>query len=836
MSKYHPPLLAALLVGTALSLAPVAPRPAAAQAAAQQFALSIPAQPLPQALAALSADTGLQVYNSSEAAYALRSNAVNGTYSTDQALARMLAGTGATARRVGQNGITISVAGEAASGGAAVPDGAVVLDTVTITAGGGASEGSGSYSHDTASMARGATSLRDVPQSVTVITRQAVEDQNLTDMSRVMAKAPGIVANREDNGNPNYYSRGFKINNYQIDQLGTSYDSSFRPDFDMSIYDRVEILRGAEGLFSGSGEPGGSVNLARKRPTADLQSSVALSSGSWSNHRIEADISGPLALDGALRGRLVGAWQDREFFYSPSDEKKHVLYGILEYDLAPDTVVHAGVSYQKRQGVTWTGGIPGYLDGTLPDLDRGIALTTDWARSDHTVKEVFAGIEHRFSPDWTLRASAMAQDYAADMLWLVMAGPLSPDGDRFNQISSSYQESGNRSKAVDVSLDGRFDMWGRQHKLLVGADWRQSRARQHGYALDQEVFPEVIGLDNLSDLNLIRPNVTVPFSIWPGYGSTQRGIYARLELQANDSLRFVLGGRYGDYEYDSRHERYDENGNLTAQTRTGYRDTGILTPYAAAIYDLNQDWSVYASLTDIYKVQANNLAGPPENPTPLDPITGRNYELGAKGELLGGALATSVALYRIERKGEAADDLRYPYEPDGTGSSCCYIAQGKIVSQGLDLELSGELSPGWQVFMGYTYNHNKDDDSNQTYSALTPRHMLKLWTSYDLPGDYSRWTVGGGVTVKSRHANSGRFWYNNPDASVGWEERDYEIRQGGFAVWDAQVQYRIDDQWNLALNVNNVFDKRYFSAIGHPRGSNWYGEPRNAALTLRGRF
>ncbi len=125
----------------------------------------------------------------------------------------------------------------------------------------------------------------------------------------------------------------------------------------MAIYDRLEILRGAEGLFSAAGEPGGTINLARKRPTDELRSAVSLAYGSWNNRRLEADIGGPLGFDGKLRGRLVGVWQDREYFYKPADEEKRVLYGILEYDLTPSTTLSAGVSYQRQYGTMWQRGL-----------------------------------------------------------------------------------------------------------------------------------------------------------------------------------------------------------------------------------------------------------------------------------------------------------------------------------------------------------------------------------------------------------------------------------------------------------------------------------------------
>ncbi|REG47771.1 outer membrane receptor for ferric coprogen and ferric-rhodotorulic acid [Paracoccus versutus] len=354
-----------------------------------------------------------------------------------------------------------------------------------------------------------------MPQSVTVVTRQAIEDPNLTTMKQAMARTPGIVATREATSAPAFYSRGFKINNYQIDGMSTAYESSFRPDFDMAIHDRAEVLRGAEGLFSGSGEPGGSVNLARKRPSERLQSSIALSYGSWQNRRIEADIGGPLTRDGALRGRLVGAWQDRDFFYSPGDEKKHVLYGVLEYDLTPDTTVSARVSYQRQKGNKWFLGLPTWDDFQLMDIDRSRALTTDWAYVDHRIKDVFATVEHRISPDWTLKLSAMRQSFESDTMRINPTGPIDRETGNFAGVFSRYEETGNHSKAADLSLQGQFGLWGRQHKLLIGADWRESNAHQWMYSLDQVLYPGMVGLDNFDTLNGIDPTILYPWYLWP---------------------------------------------------------------------------------------------------------------------------------------------------------------------------------------------------------------------------------------------------------------------------------------------------------------------------------
>lgn len=818
--------VAVLLATTACGLGGVIlPGEAAAQNV-QETRFDIPAGPLSAALSAFGAQSGTQLSYDAAITRGQRSAGASGTMSREAALTRILQGSGLRYTFSGARSVVI-LPPSVATGAGAAPDGTVVLDTVTLRAGNGTTEGSGTYSTDTASIARGADSLREVPQSVTVVTDQALKDQNLTTIGEAMAKTSGIVATTDDLGNPVFRSRGFVIENYQIDNLGTSFES-YRPDFDMAIYDRVEVLRGAEGLFSGAGEPGGSINLARKRPTDQVQSALSLSYGSWNNRRVEADIGGPIGLDGRLRGRMIGVWQDRDFFYKPSDQKKQVLYGILEYDLTPDTTIGAGVSYQHQNGTNWQTGLPTFSDGAQLGLPRDVALTQDWAKRVSTIREVFLTAEHRFNDDWSLKFSAMKQKYDFDYLNLNVGGPVDPATGIFGLPYVSAEDDGNHSKGADLSVSGRFRAWGVDYKLTAGTDWRMSDGKQMRVTY-RSAFPNgTLEIDDFPGLVLPAPTYVGLNHGWPAYGAKQQGVYARLDMQTSDRMHVIVGGRYGNYSHREIYNLYDENGNITQHdTSFHWRDTGIFTPYAALTYDVTPEWTAYASVTEIYKPQGNRYAGPPDSPTQLDPITGRNFELGAKGAVMGGALNVSAALYRIERKGDAVKDLRYGQD------SPFYLPLGEIVSQGLELEASGELSPGWQIYAGYTWNQNKNKQGDTPFSEVTPKHIFKLWTDYNLPGDYAKWTVGGGVTVKSRHANSGTYWQQT---DAGWIQPSFEIRQGGYSVWDAHVNYRIDDRWNLALNVNNVFDKNYYATLGTPSGGNWYGEPRSATLTLRGQF
>ncbi len=392
---------------------------------------------------------------------------------------------------------------------------------------------------------------------------------------------------------------------------------------------------------------------------------------------------------------------------------------------------------------------------------------------------------------------------------------------------------GNHADTADLGVTGRFNLWGRQHQLVAGVDWRDSKAISlHRYT--DAAYPDAT-LD--SDFNggaFGPPGVAGYESGWPAYGARQSGFYSKLQVQATDALRVIVGGRYGRFVHDEPYYTYDRSGAVTEFVEYRYRDTGIFTPYAGVVYDLSRDWAAYASATDVYKPQSNFRAGPPEVSRPLDPIEGRNYEIGVKGSLLEGRVNTSAALYRVERDGEAAEDPAYPRTSLELGNACCYIAQGRVLSQGLDLELSGQLTPGWNVFAGYTYNQNRNKETNRAYHATTPRHLFKLWSSYRLPGAGSAWMLGGGVTAMSGSTNRGLSWVSN--GAGGSSQVPFVIHQGGYAVWNASVQYRVHRGWSLALNLRNLVDKRYYQTLGTPRGSNWYGEPRNVSLTLRGTF
>ena len=165
------------------------------------------------------------------------------------------------------------------------------------------------------------------------------------------------------------------------------------------------------------------------------------------------------------------------------------------------------------------------------------------------------------------------------------------------------------------------------------------------------------------------------------------------------------------------------------------------------------------------------------------------------------------------------------------GGSCCYLPRGKVTSKGIDLEISGELLPNWQVMAGYTYNRNEDRTNSAIFSSVTPKHLAKFWSTYVLPGELSDWKVGGGATIQSANFVSGEIEYSGVNEIP---KTQVEMSQGGYAVWDAMLEYKVDSHWTVAFNANNLFDRKYYDTLTHPDYANYYGTPRNYMLTLRG--
>ncbi|QVQ26760.1 TonB-dependent siderophore receptor [Achromobacter deleyi] len=799
--------------------------PATVRAQDTAIHLNLPEQPLGRALLQFGEQASLQVFFMQDAVAGLTAPALSGLLTPAEALGRLLQGTGLEYARNGAN-VTVSRR-----------DGAAMMDAVQVTGDGIASEGRDTYTANYASLARG-VSIRETPQSISVMTRQRIDDQALISVGDVLGQTTGMTVVAADNGEVSkVYARGFAVESMMIDGVALDgyQQKYFNPN--LAMYDRVEVIRGADGLFSGTGEPGGAINLVRKRPLAYSQVNLTTSAGSWDNYRAEVDATGPLAANGKLRGRGVVAYQDRDYFYGNADASSQFVYGILEADVAERTKVAIGGSYEKRKTTPWQSGLPRSPDGADLGLPRRTVLNASWNNLESDHKEIFAQIEQGLGRDWKLKLDAQyinrkSYEESADGYGAV--DPATGMGNRMDVWAFDFD---NEVKALDLSLSGNFDLLGQTHQLLIGGDWRQVRHSNAYYAADYETDPPEVPIREFSPGIVPRPSRFWKSNDWPDFGAKQYGVYGRIKLSLSDRVKIFGGGRLSTYDYISPFKRYNSSGDVTTSSVTTYRESGIFTPYGGMTVDLNEQWTAYGSVTMIHKSQANRLSGPIPG-SPLDAITGKNYEIGLKGEHGGGRLNSAFALYRIERKGEAVRDPSYPSTNVGNeGLNCCWLRQGNVLSEGFDAEITGELMPGWQLAAGYTYNRNQNQNTSSVYNSVTPRHLFKLWTTYRLPDTLSAWTVGGGVTVQSAHYVSGTARsYNASSGKYDGASVPFNFTQAGYAVASASVQYAFTPNWKATLNINNLFDRTYYKTMGTSGSGNWYGDPRNFYLTLRGTF
>lgn len=703
---------------------------------------------------------------------------------------------------------------------------------------GQASEGSGSFTstRPARTAAKLALSQRETPQSVTVITRERLEQQGLTTLTDVMEQTTGISVSNMDTERRTYTARGYNIGNFQTDGMLGTYGGYVRPPGDTFVYDRVEVLRGAAGLSVGAGDPSATVNMVRKRPTRRFQGSAAVSVGTHSLRRGEIDLGGPLAWEGRLRGRVVAAVQHAGSFRPLYKQRINAFYGVLEADLGPATTASLGFERQQSdpRGVTW-GTVPYWnADGSVAHLPHGLNLTAPWTSWNMVERRISASVEHRISPDWRLRAALTRADSEQDgHLWYGGSGYPRADGSGISAWYGRFPVQ-DTNTAIDVNVDGKFSAWGRRHDLVFGLTGHK-RANEVTATAPYAIPPGYANTDAYAAIPDWRtwrgqvPMFGADKRPWLASANDveQKAVYAATRLHVAEPLKLVLGARYSQYENATR--RYSSNtGALTGTS--GYDNDGIVTPYAGLLWDFAPQWTAYASYTDIFQPQNYR----DKNNQTLDPVVGDTVELGVKAELLDKRLNFSAALFRSKKDNLAEVDDSVPQNslPDG-GQAYRSSGKGNVID-GFEIEASGLITRQWNVFAGYSHTRSRNA-KGEAINTVTPRNLLRAFSSYRF-GQGLRWTVGGGLNLRSSIWSTaakptGAFNANGSPVTT----RNGVIRQP--TVWTASfmASYRFTDHLTLSLNVDNVFDKKYYNRVGFYNGV-YAADPRTARLTLRAQF
>lgn len=653
---------------------------------------------------------------------------------------------------------------------------------------------------------------RDIPQSVTIVSEQRMEDQQLQTLGDVMDNTMGISKSTTDSDRSNYYSRGFAIDNYMVDGIPTYFESRWNlgdSQSDTALFERIEVVRGANGLMTGTGNPSAAINMVRKHATSrEFQGNLSAEYGSWNKQRYVMDMQSPLTEDGNLRSRIVAGYQDSDSWLDNYNQKRTFFSGILDADLGTSTSLSAGYEYQRIDinNQTW-GGLPRWnTDGSVKHYDRSHSTSPDWAYNDKEFNKVFFTLKQRFADDWqaTLNAThteakfdskAMYLDAFIDKSTGMLVGPYVNYGPDFGYIGGTGWNSGKRKvDAVDLFADGGYELLGREHTLMFGGSFsRQTNRYTNSWA---NVFPDEFG-------NFYDYHGNFPETNWGSQSLAQddttnmKSLYAATRISLADPLHLILGARYT---------------NWSVETLTYGMEKNHTTPYAGLVFDINDNWSTYASYTSIFQPQNYRDSSGKY----LSPITGNNYEAGLKSDWMNSRLTTTLSIFRIEQDNLGQSTGR----PIQGSTDTAYESVDGTVSKGVEFEINGALTDNWQMTFGAT-RYVAEDNEGKAVNPNLPRTTVKLFTSYRLPA-MPELTVGGGVN-----------WQNSVYTEQDTPYGTWRATQGSYALVDLFTRYQVTQNFSLQGNLNNLFDKTYDTNV---EGEIVYGEPRNVSVTASYKF
>ncbi len=700
-----------------------------------------------------------------------------------------------------------------------------VMPQVTVTgSNGNATEGTGSYTGSgTKTASRMDLSLRETPQSVTVITRARLDEMGLYRLDDALAQATGIMVGQLDSERTNFYARGFPITNQQVDGLAIGGNA---PLSDTILYDRIEVVRGATGLMGGTGDPSATINMVRKRPKKTFDAGGSLIFARWNTRRVEADVSVPLTAGGGVRARAAFAWEDRDSNIDRYHERKKIGMVIVEADLAPATLLTVGHDLQHNTptGATW-GAVPYWnADGSLANLPRDFSLSAKWGTWSNAQDTTFASLEHRFGNGWRLHGG-IARTVSTNNTAIAYGGAGNPDpatGAGMRLWTGIWGEGKSTADNYEVYATGPFALFGRTHTLVAGWNGTNSTDRSEG-GTNTQPYPTAIA-DYRSWTGDIPRGYFIPDGTHADALMRLNGIYLAGRFSVTGDVTVIAGARLSSHHTETR--AYDSNGRYTGTS--GFSETNDeLTPYYGVVWDLDERLSAYASYTSLFNPQGNR----DRNNEFLPPAEGTNAELGIKGEFFDGRLNASAAMFRTLKKNIAQLDRTVPSGFLLPGGGSAYIANAEGVrARGIEFDIGGQVTDTLNLSGGYTFLSAHEADGSRGVPDQ-PRHLFRLNGAYALDAILPGLKAGGGITAQSRVYNIS--WYGRPNAPE--DEALPEIGQGGYALVNAMVSYQVTPKLLAQLNVSNLLDRHYYRNVGFYDGVFW-GEPRKATVTLRGRF
>lgn len=663
----------------------------------------------------------------------------------------------------------------------------------------------GYNAHSVSGASRLDLAISDIPQSVSVITDAQLRDFQLTDINAALDSATGINVERIETDRTYYTARGFDVTNFQVDGIGLPLTSgNNHADEDTAIYDRIEVIRGANGLMTGVGNPSATVNFIRKRPTASNALSLNASYGSFDNMRLQAD--GTARINDTFAARAVAVTQRKDAYLDRYSTDKNVFYLFVEANLTDETSLSLSHSYinNDAKGNNW-GALPlFYTDGSATDYDRSTNTSADWSNWKVVKNNTVLELSHYFADDWRLRATYSHKTTDEDTeLFYVYGTPDRATGLGTTGYGSEY-DLDDKHDLADLYINGDFELFGREHQIVTGVNYAKLRYT------DSSLYDNTTGngFPAMPDLKLWDGNTPKPIFKDGLRGSDvereQKAAYVTGRFNLIDDLHVIAGGRYNHWQ--AKGESYGKEQDV---------EDSQFIPYLGVVYRLMPELVAYASYTETFLAQKELDI----NDNMLDPVTGESREVGIKSELFDGRLLASLAYFDIQQTNLAKPDPRTSELPP---TEQRYIGAEGISSQGFEIDIAGELYPGLNASIGYT---DFDIEGDDKVAAYTPNKLFKLAATYDF-----RAIDGFSVGVNMRWQDSISREQGVVGDGFAHAGETIVTEQKAYGIIDLMAKYQFNENLGVSVNANNVTDEKYLTSLYWAQG--FYGAPANYSATI----
>lgn len=658
-------------------------------------------------------------------------------------------------------------------------------------------------------VSNGATNLdlfaKDTPQSISFVTQEQMKQFGADDINEALRLATGIRVEQVGTNLTQFLSRGFEIKNTQIDGVGLPNGWGLVTNaMDSFGYEKLEVIRGANGLLTGVGNASGTINYVRKRPTNTAGGSAGVSYGSWGTTRVEADYSAPLVEDGSWAGRIVAAREEGGSYLRDFESERNFLYAVVDGQIGDHGSLALGYSRQKADT---TGNMWGTLtfvgnDGAQLEWPRSASTTQDWTFWNTTTQTAFVEYTHELGDDWLLKGAYnyRRSDNASQLFMAYSPTGLDPvTGTGLN--GWAYKSaSKNSAHLFDLSLNGHYQLFGRKQEATFGLNVSKSENAEDYYptSFAGTAFGALPGFPYAGDA-IAEPSWGAR-TFYTSLDQRLKRAYAVTRVSLTDRLHAIGGINWTQYQ------REGVNAEATAFSQT----ENNTSPYLGLSWDFSKTLVGYANYSYIYQPQDQYTASHEY----IDPSKGTNYEIGLKAEWMDKRLLTTLAVFDAKQQG-LATYAGVIFAPE---YAYAYYTGVDVQSRGFEFEASGKLNEYTDLVLGYTQLKMTGQDDGKTYPWV-PRHMVNLTLATRLP---SLPTVSMGLSGRWQSSTS------NADTYSG-----FTVRQDSYAVLNAFAAWELMPGLTLRGNVNNIGNHKYINSLYI---ASYYAAPRSYTASLNWRF